>query len=304
VKNFARLLLVFSITFFVIFLTVTGIRFLSLRVDWAKHLPPRPESVLTLIVSAAYWALSFSLFSTILFSLSYAGRKGFSSLMAIITITGFSLFYGLSFSFLLDGWSSVPPSTSTGIPLGDKGLILSNSLNRNETAVILLMGTTEPLGPRVVAIPDQPLIFQEAASANFELPPVLFGDDTPFFLNSLFIDIRLNAENMQRRFTEGVFSFIFYTGSLIFLLCSLGYAIKFSVWPLVNLFLGILSFRGILAFETFFNTPEMQEITGSFLNGIIPVSAALPLLFLGLGILLHLFSFLVKFSKRQVDDDN
>jgi hypothetical protein len=161
----------------------------------------------------------------------------------------------------------------------------------------------EPMGPRVVALPGQPLIFQEAASASFDLPPVPFGDNTPWFLESLFIDIRLNAENLQKKFTDGFIPFFFYAGSLIFLLCSLGYAIKFSAWPLANLFLGILAFRGILAFEAFFNTPEMQEIAGSFLKDMLPVSLAAPLIFLGLGLLLHLYSFLVFVSKRRDNDE-
>jgi hypothetical protein len=214
-----------------------------------------------------------------------------------------SMVFCFGFSFALDHWKSVPPAQSAGIPLGGKGLILSNSLNRNETAVVLLKGTVEPLGPRVTAIPGQPLIFHEAASANFDLPPVPFADITPWFLKSLYIDVRLNAEMFQKKYIDGIVPFVVYTGSLIFLLCSLGFAIKFSVWPLANLFLGILAFRGVLALETFFYSPEMQDIFDSFFKNLMPVEIAVPLIFIGFGVLVHFYSFLVFIAKKRDRDE-
>nr|AGS51921.1 hypothetical protein [uncultured bacterium contig00002] len=210
-------------------------------------------------------------------------------------------------SFVLEQWKSVPPAQTAGIQLGDKGLILSNSLNRNETAVILLNGTSDPLGPRVTSVPGQPLVFQEAvfaAGTSYDLPPVPFGDNTPWFLKDLSIDIRLNAELFQKKFIEGIIPFFIYVCPLIFMLCSLGYAIKFSAWPLANFFLGILAFRGILALETFFNSPEMQEIISSFLRNAIPVSFAVPLIFCIFGLLVCLYSVLVFIVRRRLDNDD
>jgi len=294
----------FSLTFIIIFLATAGIRFLALRVDWAKSLPPKPETSLTLLITAAHWALSMALFSSVLLALSYAARRNCFALVTILCVMTLSLVFCFGFSFALENWKSVPPSESTGISLGGRGLILSNSLNRNETAVILLKGTDEPLGPRVTAIPDQPLLFHDAASANFDLPPVPFADVTPWFLKSLYIDIRLNAEMLQKKFIEGIHPFLIYSGSLIFLLCSLGFAIKFSAWPLANLFLGVLAFRGVLALETFFYTPEMQEIFDSFFKNLMPVELAVPLIFVGFGVMVHFYSFLVFVAKRRDRDDN
>jgi len=215
-----------------------------------------------------------------------------------------SLVFCFGFSFALENWKSVPPAQSAGIPLGGKGLILSNSLNRNETAVVLLKGTAEPLGPRVTAIPGQPLLFHETVNANFDLPPVPFTDITPWFLKSFYIDIRLNAEIFQKRFVEGFIPFLIHSGSLIFLLCSLGFAIKFSAWPLANLFIGILAFRGVLALETFFYSPEMQDIFDSFFKNLMPVEFAVPLIFIGFGVMVHFYSFLVFIVKRRDRDDD
>jgi hypothetical protein len=303
VKNFTKQAVLFIISFLVIFLAAAGLRFLFLRVEWAKNLPPKPETALTLLIAAAHWALSLSLFSSILFSLSYSIRKKYSAIMSIVSVMclSFLLCYGVS--FILENWKSVPSARSTPVSLGDKGVILSNSLNRNETAVILLNGTAEPLGPRVAVIPGQPLLFYESASVSFDLPPVPFTDVIPWFLKSLSIDIRLNADIFYEKFTEGVFPFFVYAGSLIFLLCSLGISIKFSAWPLANLFLSILGFRAVLAVETFLNTPEIQELIDSFLKGMIPLTMSVPFIFLATGLLLCLYSFLIFAVKRRPVDD-
>jgi hypothetical protein len=303
VKNFTKQATLFIISFLVIFLAAAGMRFLFLRVEWARNLPPKPETALTLLIAAAHWALSLALFSSILFSLSYSIRKKYSMIMSIILVMCLSFLFCFGTSFFLENWRSVPAAQSAPLPLGDKGIILSNSLNRNETAAILLNGTADPLGPRVAVIPGQPMIFYESASVNFDLPPVPFKDDIPWFLKSISIDVRLNAEIFNKKFTEDFFSFSVYAGSLIFLLCSLGIAFKFSAWPLANLFLGILAFRAVLAVETFLNTPEIQEIIDSFLNGMIPITMAVPFIFLATGLLLCLYSFLAFAVKRRNVDD-
>jgi peptidoglycan/LPS O-acetylase OafA/YrhL len=95
--------------------------------------------------------------------------------------------------------------------------------------------------------------------------------------------------------------FLIHTGALIFLLSSLMFILKFSAWPLVNLFLGCLAFRGILAAEILCNTSEMQELFNSFLQNRLPVSLAVPLIFCGVGLIAHLYTFLVHLTRRQSD---
>jgi len=223
--------------------------------------------------------------------------------MSLVCVMVLSFLFCYGISLALEQFKLVVPAKTSGVALGGKGVILSNAINKNDTAVVLLNGVAEPLGPRVIAIPDQPLSYQRAATASFDLPSIPFGDDTPWFLKDIDIDIRLNAEMFQRRFSQGIFSYLLYVGALIFLLCTLAYIIKFSVWSLANLFLAALAFRGILALNTFINTPEIQQIIVSFLNNRIPAANALPFGFLGFGTLLILYSLLVFAAKRRVDDD-
>jgi len=311
VRNLAKLVLFFSLTFIIVFTAVTCLKFLSLRVDWAKSLPVRPETTLTLLMAAVHWALTLTLFSSILITLNYIVRRKHFPLTSIIFIMLLSFGFCCGISFTLNQMKFVAPAQVTGIQMGEKGVILSNALNRNVTTVVLLDGTANPYGPRVTAIPGQPMIFHESMPERpntgrtmFDLPPFQFTDDTPWFLKSLSIDIRLNSEMFQQKFQEGFVPYLIYTGSFILLLCSLGFAIKFSAWPLANLFLAALAFRGILAFGSFSNTPEIQEIIGSFFNNVIPVSLALPIFFISFSLLANMFSLLVFIAKRKEYDDD
>ena len=283
--------------------TVTCLKYLSLRVDWAKNLPPKPETAITLIITAAYWALTLTMFSTILLATNYIARKKNFPLTSILTVIVLSISFSYGTTFVLDQMKSVLPVQTAGIQMGEKGLILSNSLSRNVTSIVLLEGTANPYGPRVTAIPGQPLAFYEsAAGTNFDLPPIPFGDDTPWFLKSLDIDIRMNAEMFLQKYNEGNISWLIYTGSFIFILCSLGFFLKFSVWPLANLFLAAIAFRGILALGIFLNAGEIQDMINSFLNNIRLAGLALPLSFVGFGILIYIYSVLTFAAKRQNTD--
>ena len=98
-------------------------------------------------------------------------------------------------------------------------------------------------------------------------------------------------------------SFLIYAGALILLLGSLGCVLNMSAWPLANLFLGCLAFRGILALEILLNSPEMQELFESFLENRLPLSLTVPLIFCAAGVLVYLYSILVYLAKRRGDED-
>jgi hypothetical protein len=308
VKNLARLALFFSISFAVLLLAGAGMRFLVIQVDWMRTLPRQPEQALTALIAAGRWALSLALYGSLLLSLSYAARRRIFVPPAVICL--FALSLGLSFGVTtaLEHWGNVPPASAAGKPLGGPGLILTNTLSGNETAIVLLRGPAEPKGPRVAAIPGRPLSYQEEApggiNEHFSLPPVPFRDENPWFLKSIAIDLKLSAGQFAGRFAEGLPPFLMYAGALIFVLCSLGFILKLSAWPLANLFFGCLAFRGILALEIFFNSPEMQDVFDSFLKSRLPLPLTVPLIFCGFGLLVYLYSALVYLAKKRGDDED
>jgi hypothetical protein len=307
-KKLTKLLVFFSLVFILMFAAAAGLRFLALRLGWLCAIPQLPEKPLSLLISAADWALSFALYGSLLLGLSYAARERVFTPAAALCLCILSLAFCFGAFTGLEQWKKVPAATGAVNALGEPGLVLTNSMSGNGTMVILLKGPAVPEGPRVAAIPNRPLLYQEEApawgSARPGLPPVPFRDETPWFLKSLAIDIRLSAEQMGRRCLDGALPFLIYAGSLILFLSSLGFIFRLSAWPLANLALGSLAFRGVLALETFFNSQDMQDVFDSFLQKKIPVSMASPLIFCGLGLLVYIYVVLVYLAKRRdIDED-
>jgi hypothetical protein len=303
VRKLVKLVLFYSLSFAILFLITTGLRFLVLRIEWVRALSLEREVVLVELITAARWALSLSVYGGILLGLSYAVRQRVFALMAIPCIALLTIGFTFGIGQLLEDWEHVPPAKILAQPLGKPGLILSNNVRPAGTVLILLEGTAKPDGSRVVATPGKPLLYQERFPGKdmslLSLPPAPFSDNCPWFLKSLAIDLRLNAQNVRRQINAGLLPFLTYAGTLVFLLCSLMFILKFSAWPLANLFLGCLAFRGVLALELFFKTPEMQEVFDSFLQNRLPLSWAVPLIFCVVGLLAYLYSFLVYLVKRQ-----
>ena len=299
----ARLVLFFTIGFVVLFFAMAGMRFLALRLEWIRALSDQHGTSQTDLIAAARWALSFALHGGILIGLIYAIRLKVLTFAAVFCIGLLSLGFTLGISQGLENLSNVPGAANQARSLGEPGLILANPIRPYGTSIVLLQGPNEPARARVVAVPGSPMVFQEEFagldSSLVNLPPALFNTDTPWFLQSLAIDLRLNAENLHNRLREGIPSFLLYAGSLIFLLTSLMFVLRLSVWPLANLFLGILAFRGVLALETFFNSQEIQDVFASFLQGRVPISLAVPFIFIGIGLLAHLYSSLAYLARRQ-----
>ena len=302
-RKLVKLVLFYSLSLAILFLVTTGLRFLVLRIEWVRALSLEREVVLVELITAARWALSLSVYGGILLGLSYAVRRGVFALTAIPCIALLTIGFTFGIGQLLEDWEHVPPAKIPTRPLGKPGLILSNNVRPAGTVLILLEGTAKPDGSRVVATPGKPLLYQERFPGKdmslLSLPPAPFSDNCPWFLKSLAIDLRLNAQNVRRQVNAGLLPFLMYAGTLVFLLCSLMFILKFSAWPLANLFLGCLAFRGVLALELFFKTPEMQEIFDSFLQNRVPLSWVVPLIFCAVGLLACLYSFLVYLVKRQ-----
>ncbi|MDR0475769.1 MAG: hypothetical protein LBH43_19130 [Treponema sp.] len=298
-KKFARLALFFTFSFVILFLAGAVFRFLGLRLQWMRLLPQEPETVLSLLVAAAHWALPLSLYGSLLFGLNFAARERMFSpgVVALLIVLSLGFSTGASLGLLRLG--QVPPAHVEQKPLGGEGLIL----NQANTTLVLLKGPEDPRGPRVTAIPGRPLLYHAAPTGPnntvLGLPPLSLGGKSPWFLESMAIDLQLSAAQMANRLATGLLPFLIYTGALIVFLVSLLFVFKLSAWPLANLFLGCLAFRGILALETFLNSPEMQDAFGAFLGNRLAASLTVSLIFCFIGLLVYLYSILVYLSKRR-----
>jgi hypothetical protein len=183
--------------------------------------------------------------------------------------------------------------------LGASGLILS----RGDTVMVVLGDPSDIRSSRVVSIPGRPLIYQEVPSgpnnAVLALPPAPFRNGGAYSFNGLSLDFSLAAGQFDARLKEGLIPFCVYTGALILLLVSLRFVLDLSSWPLANLFVGALVFRGILAFETFIDSREVQALLSTFLGTWASEPFISPLVFCGLGVLIMLYTALVYLARPR-----
>jgi hypothetical protein len=314
-KNLARLTLFFTLSFALVFLFAGALRFLHIRIDGVRLLPFQARLLLSDGLSAARWALPLALYASLLGGLSYAARLSAGLLgrirrpiaapqtMLCLFVLSLALSGGISLG--LERLEGMAPAQDTLRPLGGPGLLLS----QGDASIVLLRGPEESRGPRAAAIPGRPLLYQEQPAGPNNtipgLPPVPFRVQGPWFLRSISIDFSLTARHFESLLQEGLRPFFIYAGALVFLLVSLGFIQKLSKWPLANLFLGCLAFRGVLAAETFLNSPEIQDLLASFLGDRFPLPTAwtVPLIFCLFGVLLNLYTFLVFLIKRQTNEE-
>jgi hypothetical protein len=303
VRKLARLALFFSIGFAILFAAMSGMRFLALRLDWAGPLSGRPGAPQADLLAAARWALSLAVYGGILLGLACAVLEKVFAPAAIFCVCALSLGFALGIGHGLESWPSAGGAGRAAPELGGPGVILSGPAGRGGMALVLLQGPGEPARSRVLAVPGSPMVFQEEFAgldrALVSLPPAPFSVEAPWFVQSVASDARASADNLMALRAQGILPFLAYAGPLAFLLCSLMFVLKISAWPLANFFLGVLAFRGVLALEVFFASGEMQGVFASFLQGRLPVSLAVPAIFLAAGSLACLYSLLAHFAGRQ-----
>jgi hypothetical protein len=302
VRNPARLALFFSCCFVILLLIALMIRFLELRTGELRALRGLPETKLPEFISALRWALAPALYISVLLGLSYSSRRKMAIPLSFCTLFVLSLaaVFGLSQGLeRLRELSPPPGSAVSTVPAlsGEKGLILSQA----GASIIILRTPEEVRGPRVAAIPGQPLAYQEQPrgpnNTVIPLPPLPFRNETSPFLNSLFIDFSLSAGQFEAREKEGLIPLGIYAAALILFLVSLRFILDIGNWPLASLFLGALAFRGVLAFDTFLNSGEIQDLLASFVGDRIPLAFISPLVFCTLGLLVLLYTALVHLVK-------
>ena len=308
-KNLVKLILSFSILFVFLFLIAVLLRYLGSWIEMAKTIPLGVEPGIS-AVDLAWKALPIPVYISVLLALSYSVRKKIPFPLAIFCIFILGCGFTAGFSLGISRAGALQFALRPVSPLqGRPGLILS----RSDSAVILLKDSREILGPRVVSFPEQPLIYQEVPrgpnNTIISLPALSFTDTTPWFIRSLDIDFTLSSREMENRLKNGFIAFGSYAFSLVFLLASLYFLLGLSNWPLANLFFGAVVFRLILTLETFLNSREINDLIGSFLAGRCPPHFITPLVFCVLGVLIIIYTFLVRISTalkpwpKEDDDD-
>lgn len=302
-KNFAKLMIFFTLTFALFFLAAIMVRFVSFRIDLLRTISAEAVSAGN-FAEAAWTAIPAAFYFSILFSLAFSAREKIHIPLTMLGIVVMGCVFTAAAAVGLNRIETLEQAIMPASPIrAEPGLIVS----RAENSIVLLRGSTGKEGPRLVAIPGQPLIYQQIPAGpnntTISLPALPFGDETPWFIRSMGIDLSLGAGELKTRFGENFLFFTAYAFSIILLLASLRFLFDLSKWPLANVFLGALIFRFILSLEVFLNSREINALVSSFLDGKAPPALATPLIFSALGALIIVYTLLAAAARREREAD-
>lgn len=288
---------------FVLILIGTGaVRCLELWAGAARTVSPGQEQTLPGLISALRWALPAALYGAILLALSYSARRSIPTIAVIPCVFALAVLLGGAIFVGLERETDLPRAALEPPPkLGAPGLLLA----QGDAVIVLLDGPAGADGPRVVSLPGRPLIYQQTPagpdSALPSLPPLPFRTmELPFFMN-LAADITLWEQQLDGQLAGGLVPFGIYLGALCLLLVSLRVVFSLSSWPLANLVIGALAFRGVLALETLLNAGETREFIGVFLEQFIRRESISPSIFCVLGLILLLNTVFISLARSRRD---
>jgi hypothetical protein len=251
------------------------------------------------MISAILWALPTALYISLLLGLSYTVRRRIFAPAGMIVLFILGAAFSLGVTVGAEGFSRLAQYIAPAKSLGNPGLILTQADN----AIVLIEDPAEIWGPRVVSLPGRSLLYQETPRGPdgnpISLPPIPFRTGTAWVLQSFIVDFAITGRQLDSRFHQGLAPFLIYVCALVFFLVSLRFVLGLSNWPLANLFLGALAYRGILAMETFLNTLEVQEVLNSLFGDLVPLSYFSPMVFVFLGLLICLYTFLSFLARRK-----
>jgi hypothetical protein len=314
VKNFAKLVLFFCLSFTGI-LVLGGI--LGLLQEWAGLavlFPPDPEGFSVNGAAEFGAALPAAFYLSILLSLSYAARRRmiYPLACAVILVLSFVLSAGAFFGLdMLNQMGGIQIRAKAAPPKPAKpGLMLVSSQGVVQT--VFLEDPYKPDGARVLLSRGQfgaaagalggqaaSLYYQRQANSPVSQVPLFFAGPQSRFFRSIDADFARTFRVFSAWFKEGPLTYGIYAGSLALFLLSLGCLVNISFWSLANLFFGALIFRGALALEAFLNLPDIHELLSSFAGRFIPESLINPLIFCSLGALILLYSALVYLARGR-----
>ncbi|MDR0630017.1 MAG: hypothetical protein LBG24_10350 [Treponema sp.] len=290
-KNIVGLVFVFSIGFVVLLVISWVLHWLHIRLE------PAVQSE-----GGFLWisVLPITIYGVMLLAIGYTLRAGIPSPLAVMSLVILGLGWIGGLALGMNRFTLPAHSPAALSSLGEPGLLLS----RPDKAVVFLQDPHKPQSPQVISVPGQGLVYvaipqEEALQRGLGGPLVSFRTDAPAFLQGIIRDFASTATQLHTRLNEGFLPFLIYAGGLMVLLSSLGVICTLGAWPLANLCIRILVFRGVLALEALINTPRIQRDLLSLAGSWVPQSLLSPLLLYTLGLVLLLCTGVFQLVKQR-----
>ncbi|GMO27832.1 MAG: hypothetical protein Ta2B_08420 [Termitinemataceae bacterium] len=292
-KSISRLIAFFGLFFTFIFLVAIGTGFLRIWLQAVSTVPITRNLILSDVIDKLEWALPFTLYISIIFSVNYAKRHKANGIVAFFTVVALSAVFSWGIAKGMDNARNMasPAFLIERQTLGKEGLILS----QGKTVFTLLDTPSLQTGSRVISLPGDPLIYQELPIGSegniIKLPPIPFNRDS-LSNTSVHYDLMQSGRHLSSRYSEGTFSFCVWVIALILLLSAFSIIFEIGEWHLANIISGLLIFRGILAFEVFINSETIQDYLYGFFRGAVSIQFVTPIIFMLIAILVLIYIIL------------
>jgi len=296
-KNFAKLIIFFSLTYIITFIIAILLSSISAWIELARIISDEARMGEDL-AKIAWKSIPAAFYISILLAIAFSAKEKMPLSMAIISIIILGCVFTGGISLAIERTGVLKPALKP-VPMiqAGPGLMLPQS----DDTVILLKRNSDLRGSRVVSISGKPLIYQEIPlgpnNTIISLPPLPIGGNSPWFIESASIDFTLAAGELKTRYDESFYLFAAYVFAIILLLSSLRFLMELSNWPLANIFFGALVFRLVLSLEVFLNSRETNNLIGSFLAGKVPSALITPLVFGALSVLILIYTILTGIAR-------
>ncbi len=290
-KGVARLILFASIFFTFILLTATAVATLQHWILAAQIIPPAPFALLPELAAAVWQVVPFVLYITILFSLSYSGRRGILAPLSTVLLT---LLVGGAVIGLGEGLDRLEQSLKlAGSATAQTPLRTGQIRSYGMGNAVLVGRDTGPDADWVIAQPGKPLSLRRMdASMAADLSVSTLRRSVPPSMQGLIADLAAYAERFRARRETGRLPYMAYVLSLAFFLASFRFILQITKWPLADLFLGTILFRWLVSLDLFIGSPEIIGFIADLGGPLVPRVYAQPFGMAVLAVLLNVFMFL------------
>ncbi|MDR2072698.1 MAG: hypothetical protein LBP60_04605 [Spirochaetaceae bacterium] len=305
-KNIAKLVLFFSLSFIALFFLAGFLDLLQKWVDRALIFPSQNGGTVFFSGSLlTHMALPAAFYGSILLGLNYSTRRrmAYPAAFAVIFICALSLsvaaFMGTESLRRLGGRITMdqPPAKMV-----EPGFIFTTGSSVIPGPADTLIFLEDPYKTGAARAVSRGSFFYQGNGPAIYPVRLPFPEEKNRFLGSITEDFLRSSQYLAAWFETGLLPYGVYAGSLAMFLLSLGCLVNISYWSLANLFLGILAFRGALMLDAFLNQPHIHELLASFAKNMIHESLVNPIIFSTLGALILLYSALVYLARGRISN--
>lgn len=305
VKNAARIILFYAIAFLFFLLIGTGVSTMRAWMEGAFGIPSRSISLYSTILYYLGASLPSAVFGAALLALPGGGHRGRGPALTgiVVFILSAGSLIGVTYATAVLRRSTVPSSREANMRvLGEEGLIVDYS----EAALVYLEEPGKGLGNAVVSGEGAPLRTMRSGEAQAlvkrmrERSPFGPSLETPATIIALERAFTGIAHRLSLAAKEDVFSLLCYACALALLLASFSPFAGMTSWPLADLVLCAIFYRGVLELDGFVASGPVIRFVSSLRIGI-PDGYLVPALLGAVGVFIALAGLLVRVIRGKKD---